>query len=328
MPRISVLVVNYCAGHWLATSLSALAAQTMEDFEAIIVDNASSDESVEAAKAQVDGDTRFSFHCLENNIGFAAANNVAATLATADLIALLNPDAIPASDWLEQLTSATLRYPRIAMFGSTQIKATELGRVDGCGDNYLFVGLPWRGGYGWPVAALPVSDQSVFAPCGAAALYRKEAFDLAGGFDSAFFCYIEDIDLAFRLRLMGHRCMQIRDATVHHVGDACTKSSSTVSQYYGVRNIVWCFVKNMPWPLLAVLLPLHVVAMGTLVIRSVLRGQGSTTARALIDAIRGLPWKRRWGVQARRTVSWWHIARALTWSPRLYMARSPASTRE
>lgn len=325
-PSVSVVVVNYRAGAWLSRCLVALAGQTHRDFEAWVVDNGSDDGSLENAMAAVAGDPRFRFDPADSNLGFAAANNRAARLARADWLALLNPDAIPDADWLENLLQAAARYDGVAMFGSTQVDAIDPGRLDGCGDNYLFAGVPWRGGYGWPVESLPPCDRGVFAPCAAAALYRRDAFAAVDGFDESFFCYVEDVDLAFRLRLRGERCIQVVRARVRHVGGVSTGPLGDFARFHGMRNMVWCFVKNMPSPLFWLLAPIHGMVLGLLWIKAVARGDGRVVGRALGAAFVGLPWSSRRKVQAMRRASWRAIAGALTWSPALYLRRAPAWT--
>jgi len=154
MPAVSVLIVNYDAGPNLARTLAGLVAQTFADFEALIIDNASNDRSIDMAQSQVPDDRRFKFTFLTRNIGFAAANNVIAATAQADWLALLNPDAVPTPDWLERLIEAAKRHPNAAMLGSTQIDADDPCRLDGAGDQYFALGIPWRGGYDWPVSDL------------------------------------------------------------------------------------------------------------------------------------------------------------------------------
>ena len=152
---------------------------------------------------------------------------------------------------------ATTRHPDAVMFGSTQIDAADIRRLDGAGDVYHASGLVWRGHHGAPVGSLPPEGE-VFAPCAAAALYRRDLFLEAGGFDEGFFCYCEDVDLGFRLRLLGHKCIQVAGARVHHVGSAITGRRSTFATYHSTRNRIWMFVKNMPMALLVPLLPLHI----------------------------------------------------------------------
>ena len=128
---VRVIIVNHNAGPLLQNCIDALAAQSVADFEAIVVDNDSSDGSAEALRLP---DGRFRLHLAHANLGFAAANNLAAADCKAPWLATLNPDTVAGKTWLEELRSATLRYPRVNMFGSTQLDARKPDRVDGFGD--------------------------------------------------------------------------------------------------------------------------------------------------------------------------------------------------
>jgi N-acetylglucosaminyl-diphospho-decaprenol L-rhamnosyltransferase len=243
-PAVSVLIVNYASGPHLSNCVRALAGQSLSNIEIIVVDNCSRDDSFANARAAVAEDKRFSFLEAGTNLGFAAGNNFAAARARGAWFALLNPDAVPAPDWLEQLLAATRRHPDVVMFGSTQIDGIDPERLDGVGDHYLAIGLPWRGGHGWSVKSLP-REREVFAPCAAACLLRADIFRAANGFDERFFCYVEDIDLAFRLRLEGHRCIQVSGAVVRHVGAVSSRGKgSDFAHRCGSRNLIWCFVNG------------------------------------------------------------------------------------
>ena len=318
MVAVSVIVVNFNAGAHLARCLGALARQSFADFEAIVADNASRDDSLAAARAAIDGDPRFRF--VENgaNLGFATANNRAAETAGGAWLAFLNPDAFAAPDWLESLIAATRRHPRAALFGSTQLLDANTARLDGAGDAYFAPGLPWRGLHGAPVATLPDGDGETFSPCAAASFVRADLFRALGGFDEAFFCYCEDVDLGFRARLAGEICVQARAAIVRHVGGA--SSGSAVARYYGTRNLVWTFWKNMPLPLLALLAAPHLAILLFLLLRAVPRGDGAIVARALTDAFKGLPAILRRRTPHRAPLA--AIVRALTWNPLRYIARA------
>jgi GT2 family glycosyltransferase len=319
-PRVRVVVVNYNAGPLLARCLAALAGQTFGGFEAIVVDNASADGSLDGI---VPDDPRFRVIRLSENTGFAAGNNIGARDCTAEWIATLNPDAFAAADWLERLLAAAERHPQCAMFGSTQIDAADPGRLDGSGDAYFAAGFAWRGGHGRPARDL-AGEGEVFSPCAAAALYRRSAFEAAGGFDEAFFCYYEDVDLAFRMRLVGERCIQVADAVVEHVGAATSGERSDFVRYHSTRNRLWLFVKNMPGLLFWALLPAHVLMQGAILAWAAFRGHFAPTRRGLVDALRGLGTIRneRRRLQASRRVSWPVIAGALTWSPLKLLRRS------
>ena len=133
------------------------------------------------------------------------------------------------------------------------------------------------------------TNTDVFAPCAAAALYRRDAFEDVAGFDEKFFCYFEDVDLAFRLRLRGYRCMYVHAAVVNHVSSGLSGYRSDFAVYHGERNMVWTFVKDMPGPLLWRYLPQHVTLNLAALLFYPWRGQGRAVWRAKFDAIRGLP---------------------------------------
>jgi GT2 family glycosyltransferase len=319
-PAVSVLIVNYDSGAHVSNAVQGLMRQSLADIEVVIVDNGSRDGSLAKAQSAVRKDKRFRFIDAGSNLGFAAGNNLAAARARGAWLALLNPDAVPAPDWLEQLMAATLRHPEVVMFGSTQIDALDPQRLDGAGDHYLATGLPWRGGHGWPAKQLP-PEAEVFAPCAAACLIRADAFREVGGFDGRFFCYVDDIDLAFRLRLLGHRCIQVPAAVVKHVGAASAgPERSAFADRFGTRNLIWCFVKCMPGPLFWSLLPFHIL---TVLLWSARLGRPGWEGVSL--GLRGLPavWASRLMVQRSRRIPWWWIAIGLSWNPLAYLQRAP-----
>jgi GT2 family glycosyltransferase len=161
-------------------------------------------------------------------------------------LALLNPDAFPEPGWLEALVQAAEREPTVAAFASRLVLASSPEYLDGAGDSYHASGRAWRNGHRRPLAGWPASDVEVFAPCAAAALYRRAAFDEVGGFDEQYFCYFADVDLGFRLRLRGHRCLYVHGAVVRHIGSALSGYKSEFAVYHGERNAVWTFFKDMP----------------------------------------------------------------------------------
>jgi GT2 family glycosyltransferase len=164
-------------------------------------------------------------------------------------------------------------------------------------------GLSGAGGHGAPVASCLEQGREIFSLCAPAALYRRSALLEVGGFDENFFCYVEDVDLGFRLRLAGHKARYVPHAVVHHVGSGMTGGQhSEFSRYHGHWNLVWTFVKDMPGVLLWLLLPLHVLLNMVSTMWFALKGQGRVILRAKRDALLGLPkmWRKRQRIQATR----------------------------
>lgn len=302
--RVGVVIVHWNAPECLTRCLAALGGQTRPPDQVVVVDNASADFDSGAVTALLPGATVME---AGRNLGFAAANNLAvAALTDCDWVALLNPDAFPERDWLARLLAAAERHPGVDMLASRLMKADAAGQcLDGAGDVYHVSGRAWRRAEGEKLRPEALESSEVFGPCAAAAMYRRAAFLQAGGFDERFFCYFEDVDLAFRLRLLGHRCLYVPDSVAHHVGSAVAGRRSRFSVYYGHRNLVWTFLKSMPAALLWRYLPVHLALnLGALVALS-LQGQGASVWQAKRDAIKGLPavWRQRREIQRSSRVS-------------------------
>jgi GT2 family glycosyltransferase len=303
-PKVTVVIVNWNGERFLDRCLSALLAQTVAPHEIILVDNASSDASLDVVR-------RFPpvrLLAQKENLGFARGNNLAIEAASAesDWIALLNPDAFVEPRWLETLLSAVSDYPAFDVFGSKLVNAADPIVLDGAGDAYHMSGLVWRIGHGAQASSFAEQVHEVFSPCAAAALYKRRALFAVGGFDEDFFCYVEDVDLGFRLRLAGYRCCHVPSSVAHHVGSGTTGGQhSDFSVYHGHRNLVWTFVKDMPGCLFWALLPLHLVLNLATICVFALRGKGRLIIKAKYDAIKGLPkmWAKRKQVQASRVVA-------------------------
>jgi GT2 family glycosyltransferase len=247
------------------------------------------------------------------NIGFAGANNQALARCTTPLVVLLNPDAFPDPDWLEKMLAAASAYPECAMFGSRLVSSGNPEVLDGDGDQYHVSGIVWRAGYGFEFRAAHFPWE-VFSPCAAAAMYKTEVLCRAGGFDEDFFCYLEDVDLGFRLRLSGHHCLQVPDAVVRHMGSATSGGQqSDFAVYHGHRNLVWTFVKNMPEALFWIFLPLHLVTNLAAVFWYSGKGQARVILKAKKDAVFGLAhmWQKRKNIQRTKQVSQKEIYRVL-----------------
>jgi len=312
MIAATVIIVAYESGAFLQPCVDALAAQTFEDFEAVIVDNASSDGSVRDLRSP---DDRFRVLSLGRNTGFAAANNLAAASSSSEFLVLLNPDAVPDAAWLETLIATARTAPDIASVGSLQRRLDNPEVLDGVGDVWHVAGLAWRAGEGHPAAGAP-GDGEIFGPCGAAALYRREAFVALGGFDERFFCYCEDVDLAFRLRSAGYRSVRASSAVVRHAGSGISGRRSDFTLFHGHRNRIWTFVKNTPGIWFWLLLPYH-LAFNALYLGSALkRGILPPVWRAYVAAAKGLPsiWRSRRALGPPR-LGFRTMMRSMAWTP-------------
>jgi N-acetylglucosaminyl-diphospho-decaprenol L-rhamnosyltransferase len=315
---VTVIIVAYNNADVLPKCLAALAHQTVAPAHVIVVDNASSDG---CAAGLVDTQALTVLR-PGANLGFAGGNNLAVRAADTEFVALLNPDAFAHPTWLEELLAAARRHPDAASIGSTQWIDSAEGLLDGCGDAYHASSIVYRAGYGR--RGPPPPEAEAFSACAAAALYRRDAFLEIGGFDERYFCYCEDVDLGFRLRLRGYRCIQSDRAQVRHVGSSTTGRYSDFAIFHGVRNRVWTFVKNVPAPFHVLLAPYAVFGVAAHWAAMAARGCGGAYGRALKAALQELGpiLQERRKVQAARTVPAFKILRAMRWSPLSLLRRS------
>ncbi len=318
-PVVTVVVVNYNGGEYLRGCLASLKRQTFTDFEVIVVDNASTDASLALA---TECPERCTVLRQDRNLGFAEGNNVGARVGKGRWLALLNPDAVAEPGWLAAMLDAADKRPTHRMIACLQISLHDKTRLDGAGDCYLAYGFAWRGGFGHPMAHAPTAGEC-FAPCGAAALYPRDLFLESGGFEERYFCYHEDVDLAFRLRLIGERCQFVPGAVVRHAGSAIAGRSSDFAVFHGMRNGIWTYVRNMPGWLLLLTLPVWLMGSLALILRGAVRGVFKPTIRGYAAAFRGLgpmlAARRQLRQRRRSKVS--DVVAALTWNPLRYLGR-------
>jgi GT2 family glycosyltransferase len=318
-PEITVVVVNYNSGDYLRGCIASLAGQTHPNFETILIDNASTDGSLDRLGRKP---ANLTILKQDRNIGFAAANNIGARAGRGRWLALLNPDAEADPDWLDQLMRAVKAHPNHRMVASLQVSLHDGKKLDGAGDNYLAWGYAWRGGFGHRLADTPGAG-TCFSPCGAAALYPRDLFLEAGGFDERYFCYHEDVDIGFRLRLMGEQCQFAPSARIRHAGSGVTGRNSAFSVFHGVRNGVWSYAKNMPGGLLLLTFPIWFAGALLLLARGVIKGQFVPTIQGFAAGMGGLghAFAQRGAIRQRRRATTGEIASALTWNPFRYLGR-------
>ena len=299
---VAVVIVNYNGGPMLTECVQSVLA-SRASATVYVSDNGSQDDSIARLRASVGDHPRVNVIRHGRNLGFAAGNNAVFALCRTDYVLCLNPDATLSENALENLLRTAERETQFACFAARMIQKEHPDVLDGAGDAYHVSGLVWRRGHGASAAAsMHSTPREVFSACAAAALYRREAIEAVGGFDEDYFCYVEDVDLGFRLRLSGYRCLYVPDAVVYHVGSASTGKESDFVVYHGHRNLVWTYVKNMPAVLFWLYLPLHIAANLAMVARYGFKSRWRVILAAKRDALKGLPgmWRKRRALQARR----------------------------
>lgn len=281
---VRVIVLNWNGRSWLGPCLDALRQQTFRDFETVVVDNGSTDESVEMVRSRF---PKVHVLALPANVGFAAGNNVGAGGSSARYLVFLNNDTKPQPDWLQTLVDVAESDAGIGLVTSQLVFMDHPDIVDSAGDGYLRCGGAFKIGHGQPVGAR-VGVEEVFGACGAAFLIRTELFERLGGFDEDLFMVYEDVDLSYRARLIDARCVCAKAAVVGHAGSATLGRISNTAVFYGQRNLEWTWIKNTPRSILLRSLHSHALYELAGLAGYARAGQLSAWVRGKVAALAGL----------------------------------------
>lgn len=284
--KASIVIPNLNGAGWLRDSIESVWAQTEQDFELIIIDNGSTDESLAIARSYVG---RPGYTLVENqtNTGFSAAVNTGIGLAKGEYVVLFNNDAFAQPDWLAQLIAMADAEPRAFAVQSLMIRHFERDICDDAGDYVTLFGWACKRGDGmyWRRYTKP---GRIFSACGGASLYRKSILDEIGLFDELFFAYFEDVDISWRANSLGYKNVYCPTAKCYHICGATTGAVryNPFKSIQSGRNSILLPYKNMP--ILMFILNLLPLAAGYLLKAAMfrLRGFGPAYGQGFKEALK------------------------------------------
>ena len=286
--RVSIVLPNLNGAGWLEGCLESLYAQTVRDFEVIVVDNASTDESLETARRYA---ARDNFTLVENkvNTGFSAAVNAGIRLARAPYVLLFNNDAFARPDMVENLLAVMAADDKIFGAQCLMLRHSDPARVDTAGDFVTLFGWAFQSGNELPAAPY-TALRRVFSPCGGAALYRRAVFEEMGLFEEAFFAYLEDVDVGWRANSLGYKNVMCPAAACTHIGGATTGGAkgaryNDFKSIQSGRNSFLLPYKNMPLVMFLLNLPFLLVGYGVKTVVFHLRGYGAPWRQGMREAL-------------------------------------------
>jgi GT2 family glycosyltransferase len=252
-PQVTVIILNWNGRHYLVPCLDAVLAQTFRDLEVILVDNGSTDGSVELIRATY---PQIRLIVNERNLGFAVGNNQAIRASQSEFVATLNNDTEVAPDWLEQLVMAMKGRSQVGACMSKMLFADRPTTINSAGILLDRLGIAWDRLGGQPDDPTTSAPQMIFGACAGAALYRRAMLDEIGLFDEDFFAYLEDVDLAWRAQLADWETLYVPTAQLYHFHSATGVEGSPFKSRQLGRNKTWLIAKDYPTPHLWAYLPL------------------------------------------------------------------------
>ena len=250
--QVTVVIPNYNGLRFLEECMSSLEKQTYREFETLVIDNASSDGSVEFLRSRYPW---AKIAVMKRNLGFAGGVNVGIAMSRTPYVLLLNNDTRSFPGMIEALVKTIEESDDIFSVSCKMIQYHDHTKMDDAGDLYTCLGWAFQRGVGQSVASF-TQPAEVFSACAGAALYRKEVFSRIGLFDEMHFAYLEDIDLGYRAKIAGYRNVYCPEAKVFHVGSGTSGSKyNSFKVSLSARNSIYLVYKNMPLPQLILNLP-------------------------------------------------------------------------
>lgn len=240
---VSIIVLNWNGKQYLETCLSSLVRQTYKNIEIIFVDNGSSDGSIDYVRNKFPGVVILG-HAA--NLGFAEGVNSGIRISRGEFIATINNDAQADENWINNLVKVIESDQGIGCCGSKMMRYYARNIIDSAGIVVYQNGNAYDRGSEEEDKGQYNSQEEIFGACAGAALYRRKMLDKIGLFDKDYFAYLEDVDISFRMRLFGWKCIYVPDALVYHMHSATSKQASPFKLFYLERNKLWNMWKYYP----------------------------------------------------------------------------------
>lgn len=241
--KVTIVIPNYNGKHFMQPCLASLESQTFRDFKILVVDNASSDGSIEYLTKEY---PQIEVIALTENFGFSKAVNVGIEHSGTPYVILLNNDTTVDKNYVFEMVKAIEHSKHIFSVSSKMIQMYHPGLIDSAGDLYTLLGWGVCRGAGRPVSNYITTD-TIFSACAGAAIYRKSVFEKIGLFDESHFAYLEDIDIGYRAKIYGYKNTYCPSALVYHVGSGTSGSKyNSFKVKLSARNSIYLNYKNMP----------------------------------------------------------------------------------
>ncbi|MCW5199289.1 glycosyltransferase family 2 protein [Desulfobulbus sp. F1] len=281
---VNIVIPNWNGLRFLSDCLSSIERQQFDSWQITVVDNGSSDGSVEYLRKAY---PQVHVIALPENRGFSAAVNAGILSSDVPYVFLLNNDTELPPDCLHHLLKAAEELREYDFFAPKMLSFHERTVLDGAGDGYL------RGGAGYRLGTMEKDSEiynqpgPVFGACAGAALYRRNIFDRIGLFDEDFFAYLEDVDLNLRLNRAGYKGYYVPAAKVYHIGSATSGSKfNPFTIRLSTRNSIYVLIKHYSLLLFLRFLPVIAIYQLCWLLFTIKKGHFGAYCQGLGEALR------------------------------------------
>ena len=287
MVKSTIVIPNYNGIRYIQACLESLYGGTTKEIEVIVVDNASTDGSMELVR---DRFPQVRLIVNQENTGFSYAVNQGIQASTTPYVILLNNDTQAELSFVHELEKVmdNDRGKRIFSAGAKLVSLYDKDKTDDAGDYYCALGWAFARGKGKPPENYD-KDCDIFASCAGAAIYRRELLDenKVGLFDVEHFAYFEDTDIGYRAKIHGYRNRFVANSIVYHAGSAASGSRyNAFKTALASRNSIYIIYKNMPFLQMIINLPFLLAGFLIKTLFFMKKGMGKDYVSGLIKGIK------------------------------------------
>lgn len=307
---ISIIIPNYNSRENLQLVFESISKQSRQDYNVILVDNGSTDDSVNFTETNF---PHYKIIKLKTNTGFSVAVNLGIKYAIEKFksvyILLLNNDIELDKNFLEEGIKTFSVVPEAGFVAVKMLNYFKRDIIDNTGDFIISDGgSPLMRGIGETDTGQYDKPEFVFGACAGAAFYKSELFKSAGLFDEDFFAYLEDVDLSFRFQLAGYKCYYNPKVICFHKRGETAKKFSGWETYYTEKNLVSLRLKNYPLPIYLKYSPLFFVSRLRRFVKFLIKYPPGVFTAAVKGYFKGLTevpsaFKKRRVIQIKKKVS-------------------------
>ncbi len=244
--KVLAVIPNYNGGDLVLRCIESVLKQTYANVETVIVDNASTDGSLDKIRKKFPD-----LKIIETgyNAGWGIACNIGMKSAPSDFVALINNDALLEPKCVEEMVKALELNPRYGSCATRILLLKQKNRIEACG-----LSIYWDGsscGRGRLRSAKTfMKTEEVFCANDCCCLYRREMIEDIGDYDPDFFIYCDETDMGWKHQLAGWKCVYAPNAVVYHAHSRTAGSYSSFKAYHVERNRIYLCMKYFPLPLL------------------------------------------------------------------------------
>lgn len=295
LPRVATIILNYNGPHLLTESIESMLAQTYKNHTVYVADGASTDNSVEFITNNFPHVKLLAF---KENHGTAGTSNDAAMLIDAEYLNFVSNDMKFDKHCVLELVKTITSSKEIGLVTSVLVKhkpepGTNTYLIDNAGIDVDVFGFIYPRLRDIEYKKIVKKEREVFASVGGCFIIRKELFSQVGGYDDSFWSLSDDIDLCWRIRLLGYKIMvNEKSYLYHHISATLSKHKMSYTRYLSERNILTMLLKNYELSSLLWILPIYFVLEFGEIIFFVIKLRldiAFSIVRAIVDNVKRWP---------------------------------------